>query len=144
MKNLVRLCLAFGCVAIAACSPATPPADSGVTTDTGTTPADGGATDSGVTIPDVSETDGAMLDRAAACTGYCTAVTRACTGAMNVQYPSMMACETACNAATYAVGTNGMTTGNTIACRTYHAGAAVMDPATHCPHAGPTGGGVCQ
>jgi hypothetical protein len=34
--------------------------------------------------------------------------------------------------------------GNTLGCRIYHGGApAVMDAATHCPHAGPSGAGVC-
>ena len=37
----------------------------------------------------------------------------------------------------------GDTTGNTIGCRLYHAGAAAADPVLHCPHAGPTGGNVC-
>ena len=37
----------------------------------------------------------------------------------------------------------GDTSGNTIGCRLYHAGAAAADPVLHCPHAGPTGGDVC-
>jgi hypothetical protein len=53
-------------------------------------------------------------------------------------------CLSTCNGASWSIGTAGATSGNSIACRTYHAGAAAGDPATHCPHAGPTGGGVCQ
>lgn len=41
------------------------------------------------------------------------------------------------------VGTLGMTTMNTVGCRSYHADAAQADPATHCQHAGPGGGGQC-
>ena len=34
--------------------------------------------------------------------------------------------------------------GNSVQCRIYHAGdPAAVDPATHCPHASPDGGGVC-
>ncbi len=42
------------------------------------------------------------------------------------------------------MGTKGDTDGNTLACRIYHGNApAAGDPATHCVHAGPTGGNVC-
>ncbi len=33
--------------------------------------------------------------------------------------------------------------GNTLQCRYYHASVAFSDPAAHCPHAAPDGGGVC-
>lgn len=33
--------------------------------------------------------------------------------------------------------------GDSVECRDYHVGAAADDPATHCPHASPDGGGVC-
>jgi len=36
----------------------------------------------------------------------------------------------------------GATGGNSLSCRIYR--AALSDPATHGPHAGPTGGGVCS
>ncbi len=42
-----------------------------------------------------------------------------------------------------AVGTEGDTSGNTFACRSYHLQAALADAATHCPHAAADGGGVC-
>jgi cysteine-rich repeat protein len=37
----------------------------------------------------------------------------------------------------------GSTEGNSLQCRIYHGTAAEMDPALHCAHAGPFGGGVC-
>jgi hypothetical protein len=37
----------------------------------------------------------------------------------------------------------GDTTQDSLACRTYHAGAAAGDPDVHCRHAGPVGGGTC-
>jgi hypothetical protein len=46
--------------------------------------------------------------------------------------------------ATWAEGTEGDTTGDSVQCRIYHAGGpAAGDPGLHCPHAGPDGGGVC-
>ena len=43
-----------------------------------------------------------------------------------------------------AIGTDGDTSGDTLACRKYHLGVAQSaDPNVHCPHAGPSGGGVC-
>jgi hypothetical protein len=76
----------------------------------------------------------AVLD----CPSYCTEVMTNCTGA-NEQYKSMEACAAVC--AAFTPGTLGATDGNTLACRLYHGGApAVAMAATHCPHAGPTGG----
>jgi hypothetical protein len=43
----------------------------------------------------------------------------------------------------YPVGTAGAQSGDSLACRQYHAGAAMADPNTHCVHAGPSGAGVC-
>ena len=77
------------------------------------------------------------------CQAYCAAVTQNCTGP-NAQYGDAGACLTACQAAGWADGTLGDAVGDSLACRLYHAGApAAGDPALHCPHAGPTGGGVC-
>jgi len=53
----------------------------------------------------------------------------------------MNVCMTACSA--FPLGTDADTAGNTVGCRAYHAGAASSAAATHCPHAGPTGGGMC-
>jgi len=74
------------------------------------------------------------------CAAYCTAVMGACTGA-NAMYTSMDSCLAVC--AGLPVGTAADMAGNTVGCRTYHAGAAAGDPATHCMHAGPGGAGVC-
>src|SRR5436190_15099183 len=74
---------------------------------------------------------------------YCTDIIAHCTGA-NAQYPTAVATTTMdqClgTAASFAVGKTGDTSGNTLGCRAYHAGAPAMsDPATHCIHAGPLG-----
>jgi hypothetical protein len=65
--------------------------------------------------------------------------------AENAQYGNEAECLDYCNnAASWDVGTNGDTAGNSIACRIYHGNApAAGDPALHCEHAGPTGGDVC-
>ena len=82
------------------------------------------------------------------CAEYCAKIADTCQsgdgGGSFAQYPSTAACLTWCSStAAWPAGTTGATTGNTIACRLYHAGAAAADPATHCPHAGPTGGNIC-
>lgn len=79
------------------------------------------------------------------CDAYCTSITANCTGG-NLQYfdnmdGGMGACMAACTA--FPVGTMADTSMNTLGCRTYHAGAAAMDAALHCPHAGPGGAGAC-
>jgi hypothetical protein len=66
-----------------------------------------------------------------------------CTGA-NAQYIDVADCMAQCTALAWPAGMPGAVDGNTIACRIYHGGApAVMDAAVHCPHAGPSGDGVC-
>ncbi|MFO0726199.1 MAG: hypothetical protein U1E65_20615 [Myxococcota bacterium] len=74
------------------------------------------------------------------CAEYCTKITANCTGA-NGQYSDNAACLTAC--AGFPVGAAADTSGNTLGCRTYHAGAAMTAPDVHCVHAGPSGGGAC-
>ncbi|OGQ09970.1 MAG: hypothetical protein A2138_20815 [Deltaproteobacteria bacterium RBG_16_71_12] len=76
------------------------------------------------------------------CEFYCATITANCTGGA-AQYDNEAACVAACTAnnLTWAVGTNADTTGNTLGCRQYHAGAGANDD--HCWHAGPTGGTVC-
>lgn len=76
------------------------------------------------------------------CAGYCTQTMANCTGA-NAQYDDMAECLAFCAAVAWDAGTEGDTTGNTLACRIYHGGVAADMPAVHCPHAGPTGGAVC-
>jgi hypothetical protein len=83
------------------------------------------------------------------CVAYCAKIQMNCTGGDdagggNQQYPDTTTCTTYCmTAAMWPAGTIGDTSGNTIGCRLYHAGAAAADPVTHCPHAGPTGGNTC-
>ncbi|HKE18076.1 MAG TPA: hypothetical protein VKB80_24535 [Kofleriaceae bacterium] len=82
---------------------------------------------------------------APSCTEYCTRITANCTGT-NMQYTDMTQCMSYCTAEAWTVGMDSSSqTGNTLGCRQYHAGAAMAtgDPATHCPHAGPTGGNQC-
>ncbi len=82
------------------------------------------------------------------CAAYCAKIQMSCTagdgGASHAQYASTTACTSYCmtNAA-WPAGTTADTSGNTIGCRLYHAGAAAADPTLHCPHAGPSGGNVC-
>lgn len=78
------------------------------------------------------------------CDAYCDTVMANCTGD-DEQYDSREACIDYCeNVAGWDPGSTTDTDGNTIGCRIYHGGApAAGEPATHCPHAGPTGGDVC-
>jgi hypothetical protein len=76
------------------------------------------------------------------CATLCAAVTANCS-ADNIQYMDAAQCAAYCAAAAWPAGDVGDMTGNTIACRIYHAGVAAGDPDTHCGHAGPTGGSVC-
>jgi hypothetical protein len=82
---------------------------------------------------------------AATCAEYCTTVMASCTGD-DAQYGSEQACLDYCT--TWALldpGFVGQTSGNTVGCRLYHAtvAAGAGMAATHCPHAGPSGGDVC-
>lgn len=77
----------------------------------------------------------------AACSSYCTDMMATCTGD-NAQYESESACLSSCSGFA-TTGTDGDAAGNTLQCRVYHLGVAASDAATHCPHAGADGGGVC-
>lgn len=57
------------------------------------------------------------------------------------QYTDLQTCLTAC--ASFPVGSLSDTSGDTLGCRAYHAMAAQQNPAVHCEHAGPLGGGQC-
>lgn len=73
------------------------------------------------------------------CPSYCAEVQANCTGA-NAQYPDMAHCIATC--ASFTVGTSKVTdtSGNTLGCRIYYAGApSIMTAGTHCVHAGPGG-----
>jgi hypothetical protein len=87
-----------------------------------------------------SDASSADSGTALTCSAYCTSIMANCTAA-NAQYPSMASCVNAC--AGYPVGAEADTSGNTLGCRTYHAGAASGNAGLHCPHAGPTGDGTC-
>ncbi|MBZ0118162.1 MAG: hypothetical protein K8H88_14265 [Sandaracinaceae bacterium] len=119
----VGLVMAIGCDSTPA------PTDGGNTmVDGGNAMVDGGNTmvDGGPVTPD--------------CATYCTAIMANCTGAV-AQYSSMGDCMSACGA--LAVGTAADMAGNTVGCRTYHAGAAAAMPDVHCVHAGPGGASAC-
>jgi len=79
------------------------------------------------------------------CTVYCDLVQQNCIGS-NTQYSSPSVCMSTC-ATMNTNGNPGDVSGNTVQCRIYHAGVAGNPVQTnaqlHCPHAGPTGGGVC-
>jgi len=83
--------------------------------------------------------DGGMTSELT-CANYCTAITANCTGT-NQQFSGMNECMSSCMH--YPVGVAADTSGNTLGCRTYHAGAAMTGPDVHCRHAGPGGDGVC-
>jgi len=76
------------------------------------------------------------------CDNYCQVVTDNCDGA-DAQYADVDACLAYCADYVIPVGDASDTAGNTIGCRTYHAGVAAQDPAVHCSHAGPSGGDTC-
>lgn len=72
------------------------------------------------------------------CSDYCQELMANCTGD-HQQYADMAGCMGSC--AAFPAGALGDTAGDSLGCRLYHGGAASqMDPATHCPHAGPSGG----
>ena len=82
------------------------------------------------------------------CSDYCRLVQQAC-GAHPV-YDSQEQCEAVCERGLFPKGTNTVesglqdSTGDTVACRRWHAYFAFDDMAEkHCPHAGPTGDGHC-
>ncbi len=80
------------------------------------------------------------------CDNYCDLMDHNCTGA-NAQYSWYDHCQNAC-AFMDDTDVAGATGGNTVQCRIYHAGVAGSDvdngsAATHCPHAGESGDGVC-
>jgi hypothetical protein len=75
---------------------------------------------------------------------YCDRITDNCTGA-NAQYEGVSDCMDWCNNSGWEAGSSGEGSGNTIACRTTHAGLASTEggQSVHCPHAGFSGANVC-
>lgn len=74
------------------------------------------------------------------CADYCDTIMTACTDA-RAEYISKDVCLAMCQH--FEPGVPGDTSQDSLACRDYHAHAALGDPETHCRHAGPLGGGVC-
>jgi hypothetical protein len=74
------------------------------------------------------------------CADYCRIVMAACTGDL-AQYESSGQCTDVCSA--LEPGRNDQRVENTVGCRKYHAYSSLLDPATHCSHAGPGGDGHC-
>ena len=137
-----------GCSSDSAAPAPPPPTDSGTDstpTDTGTDT--GTPTDSGSDSPSDSPGD-TPGDTASGptCAAYCDKITTACTGT-NAQYTSKDDCLKQCGTNYgFPAGTGADTSGDTIGCRTYHAGVAGTDApsaVTHCPHAGASGGNTC-
>ena len=85
---------------------------------------------------------GVCIDPAApTCQEYCTEYLKNCVDELNA-YQDEADCLNQC--AGWWPGVKDATDGDSVGCRLYHGGAPAMsDPATHCPHAGPGGGGVC-
>jgi len=71
----------------------------------------------------------------------CAAHAAYCTGP-NAQWPSIAAC-TASLRATPVRPPAWRLAGNNLYCRLFHARFISVDPGTHCPHVGPSGGGKC-
>jgi len=103
--------------------------------DTGA-PDTGGGADAGSDGP----APGAMCgtaSRESLCATYCDGIGRFCAGGAR-QYASADACKAACNAATWACGKQGETTGNSLFCRLAHTALAGVGSATaECANAGP-------
>lgn len=129
----------------------------GGTTD-GSTASDGagGGNDSGGGGDDSggggNDSGGGKDSGTVSCTQYCTQVMTNCKGTIPAsadasptqQYNTMDGCMAEC--ARMAVGSISDQGGqDTVGCRQYHSGApAVANAALHCPHGGPSGGGVCS
>jgi hypothetical protein len=80
-------------------------------------------------------------DTGLSCATYCSTVMANCTAA-NLQFDDLADCLSSC--VTWPPGDLSDTLGNTLGCRYYHAGVpATNNAGIHCPHAGPSGDGVC-
>jgi hypothetical protein len=117
----------------------TDPTTGGPTTST-TDPTTGGPDTTGEPASTGDATTDMTTGGDPACMNYCTELMGACSGA-NLQYSSLESCLGVCG--TFSEGMVGDVTGNTLACRLYHTGAAAEDADTHCVHAGPGGANAC-
>ena len=79
------------------------------------------------------------------CEGFCNIVQKSCTGATPSPFADTGACMTACGGfATDPAYSSSVTSGNSFACRLYHATAASAQPAPHCMHVGTMAGTPCN
>lgn len=101
-----------------------------------------GSTDPAMHCPHAGPSGAATCVDAEAptCELYCMRYFSNCDGELNA-FADEAECMTECSA--WYPGTEGDVDGHTIGCHSYHANAALGDPETHCPHAGPGGGGIC-
>lgn len=143
-------CAAVSALALGVAACSDDGGDGGANGDAGDTNGDGGtngATNGGGTTDGGGTTNGGGGDGSTAasqeCMDYCDAMEATCTGD-NAQYDNRDACLTACSGFDTS-GTEGDASGDTLQCRMTHVGFAkdMSAPDVHCPHAGPTGGGVC-
>ncbi len=95
-----------------------------------------GETSSTAATSTTGDDTGAAVD----CDSYCDLVMLNCAGDFS-QYGSPETCKTSC--AAFAPGSPGDMSGNSLACRHYHAGLAAMANDVHCGHAGPGGDMAC-
>lgn len=99
----------------------------------------GGASSSGASSsgdPGTGDDTSGVVD----CDAYCDLIGLNCDGDFT-QYGSRETCMTSC--AAFAPGSPGDMSGNSLACRHYHAGLAAMANDVHCTHAGPGGDTAC-
>ena len=96
-------------------------------------------------MDDAATVDASMpdADLTPTCANYCAAFEAACTNAATDEFASSAACESYCTTNAIPMGNPEDSSGNTIGCRTTHAGLAPGNQTVHCPHAGQTGGNVC-
>jgi hypothetical protein len=108
-------------------------------------PPGGGGRDAAITASDAAPAeDSGPFDAGTQvlCDNYCSIAEAHCTGAQQL-YPDRASCLAAC--AGFPLGMSADQAGNSLYCRLYHVDQpAAADPVTHCPHAGPSGGGVCS
>jgi len=94
---------------------------------------------------DASDGGGINVDASALdCNYYCDSIIAACAGTNN-QYLDKATCVSMCGSIPNDAGA-GAQSGDSLACRMYHLSVAAQssaNAATHCPHAGPYGYGVC-
>lgn len=131
-----------------------PPADAGSTAPDASTPSedastasrDASAPDSDASTPSGPSGDAGGPAGGADCASYCTAMAKICIGD-NQKYADEATCLSSC-ARFPTTGAADAMRGNSFQCRSNHVLINIIKkgqpPATHCDHAGPTGGGACK